>query len=135
MPRPLRLALCQDPVRVQREVLFATRIPVDERCDLYAPIASRLPFLLLLTEAQWSLSQTQGLRHVATYAYLPADAYGLRGLLEGALPGHVGLFANFATHDPVAELKRKRERRQAIRVLEAEEERAAAGLTAEPQRP
>lgn len=133
----LRLTLCDDPVRVQRDVLFETRIPVDERCDVYAPIASRLPFLILLSQEQWSLTHTPGLRHIATYTYLPAAAYGLRALLEGIVPSRVGLFANFTTRDPVAELKRKRERRQAIRGLEAEQAQAAAaaGLTAEREAP
>ena len=118
----LRLALCDDPLRVQRDVLFETRTAVDERCDLYAPISSSSAYLVLLTHEQWSLSQHAALRHVRSYAYLPATAYGLSGLLEGIVPSRVGLFANFATSDPVATLKSKRERRQGIRAEEQADE-------------
>ncbi len=99
----LRLALCEDPVRVQRDVLFEARIAVDERCDLYAPIASRLPFLLLLDEDEAPVGLGTGQRHVRTYAYLPATAFGLRGLVEGLRPRRAALFANFETGDPVAQ--------------------------------
>jgi hypothetical protein len=95
---------------------------VDERCDMYAPISSPSPYLVLLTHEQWSLSQNKALRHVRSYAYLPATAYGLRGLIEGIAPSRVGLFANFETSDPVATLKSKRERRQGIREAEQADE-------------
>lgn len=122
----LRLALCEDPVRVQRDVLFEARIAVDERCDLYAPIASRLPFLLLLDEDEAPVGLGTGQRHVRTYAYLPATAFGLRGLVAGLRPRRAALFANFETGDPVAQLKARRERRQYWRDLEDAEKRQQA---------
>ena len=122
----LRLALCEDPVRVQRDVLFEARIAVDERCDLYAPIASRLPFLLLLDEDEAPVGLGTGQRHVRTYSYLPATAFGLRGLVEGLQPRRAALFANFESSDPVAQQKARRERRQYWQDYEAAQKRQEA---------
>lgn len=130
----LRLTLCEDPVRVQRDVLFEARIAVDEHCDLYAPIASRLPFLLLLDHDERVLGRTTGLRHVRTYTYLPATAFGLRGLVEGLEPRRAELYANFRTDDPVAQLKARKEYRRYLRDLEAREELERLRASGELQR-
>jgi 4-amino-4-deoxy-L-arabinose transferase-like glycosyltransferase len=110
--------LCDDPTRVQRDLLFHARVAVIERCDLWAPGSSRLPFLLLLTPESWDALTPLGLREIARYPYLPATTLTLRGLLGGPAPGTVVLAANYATDDPVAERKRKRERRRALRLEE-----------------
>ena len=53
-------------------------------------------------------------RHVATYRYLPARSLTLAGLLSPSDPGESILIANFATSDPTAERKRRREARKAL---------------------
>jgi hypothetical protein len=113
------VSLCDDPARVQRDLLFHGRLAVLERCDLWAPASSRMPFLLLLPNEDWqTLATSLPLREVAQYRHLPATALTLRGLLAGPRPGALVLAANFATDDPVAELKRKRDRRRALRLEE-----------------
>jgi 4-amino-4-deoxy-L-arabinose transferase-like glycosyltransferase len=112
------VVVCGDEARVQRDVLFHARLPVQEQCDLWAVAVSRQPFLLLLRPSERaSLSRIDGLREVATYRYLPATALTLRGLREGAGPQELTLVANFATTDPVAETKRKRDRKRALRAI------------------
>jgi hypothetical protein len=113
------VAVCEDPTRAQRDLLFYVRVAVLDRCDLFAPASSRLPFLLLLTpEERAALASAPGLRDVAEYQYLPATAVTLRGLLSGARSGVLVLTANYTTDDPVAEQKRKRDRRRALRLEE-----------------
>jgi 4-amino-4-deoxy-L-arabinose transferase-like glycosyltransferase len=110
------VVLCADEARVQRDVLFHARVPVKEQCDLWAAASSRLPYLLLLRPSERaSLGAIEGLREVATYRYVPATALTLRGLRAGAGPQELTLVANFATSDPVAETKRKRDRKRALR--------------------
>jgi 4-amino-4-deoxy-L-arabinose transferase-like glycosyltransferase len=111
----LRLALCEDPARARRDVLFHLRLAARERCDLWANAASREPYLLLVgPDEDRSFRVIPRYRTVATYRYLPADVLTLEGLLLGPEPGRIVLGANFRTTDPVAVRKRKRERRKAL---------------------
>jgi 4-amino-4-deoxy-L-arabinose transferase-like glycosyltransferase len=111
----LRLALCEDPARAQRDLLFHLRLAARERCDLWAYAASREPYLLLVgPDEDRSFRVIPRYRVVATYRYLPADVLTLEGLLLGPEPGRIVLGANFRTTDPVAVRKRKRARRKAI---------------------
>ena len=110
---------CSDPVRVQRDLLFDARVVVGERCDLWGLAASSHPFLLLLgPEEALSLALLPQVREVATYRGLPATALTFGGLVAGAQPQPLVLVANFATDDPVAEVKRKKDRKRALRDLE-----------------
>jgi 4-amino-4-deoxy-L-arabinose transferase-like glycosyltransferase len=113
------VVLCSDPVRVQRDLLFDARIVVQERCDLWGLVASSHPFLLVLgpEEAQ-SLSRLPRVREIATYRGLPATALTLGGIFTGLQPQPLALVANFDTDDPVAEVKRKKDRKRALRDLE-----------------
>jgi 4-amino-4-deoxy-L-arabinose transferase-like glycosyltransferase len=108
------VVLCSDPVRVQRDLLFDARIVVEERCDLWALAASSHPFLLILgpEETQSLLPQ---LRPVASYRGLPATALTFGGLVAGVEPRTMALVANFETDDPLAEVKRKKDRKRALR--------------------
>ncbi|HET9316878.1 MAG TPA: glycosyltransferase family 39 protein [Vicinamibacteria bacterium] len=107
---------CADPLRVQRDLLFHARTVMEERCDLWALASSSHPFLLLLdAEQRRSLLAGEGVREVARYRYLPATALTLAGLLDPPAPSEMTLAANFPTDDPVAETKRKRERKRALR--------------------
>jgi 4-amino-4-deoxy-L-arabinose transferase-like glycosyltransferase len=113
------LAYCADRARVQREILFHARLAGHHRCDLWAPAASRLPFLLILEPRELpSLSSVPTLREVARYRYLPATALTLRGLLGAPAPETMVLAANYPTDDPLAEVKRKRDRKRALRAVE-----------------
>jgi hypothetical protein len=110
------LVYCEDPSRVQREILFRARLAAEQRCDLWNPASSRRPYLLLLQPGELaSLSTVPGLRVVSEHSYLPATALTLRGLLEPPQPMRLVLAANYATDDPIAEIKRKRDRRRALR--------------------
>jgi 4-amino-4-deoxy-L-arabinose transferase-like glycosyltransferase len=115
------LGLCQDPVRAQRDILFEARLPVVERCDLWALAAAQDPYLLLVSaEEHASLIRTPGMREVSRYDGVPATALTFEGFLAGVDPRPVYLIANFATRDPVAALKLKRERRRELGRLYAE---------------
>ncbi len=103
------VALCLDPSRAQRDILFHARVTVDERCDLWALAASKSPFLLLVRpEERASFRVIPGFREVARYRFLPATALTLGGLLEPPPPGELVLGANYATADPEAERKGRR---------------------------
>jgi len=121
-----RLLLCRDPSRAQRDVLFHARVAVEERCDLWPRAASREPYLMLLgPEERASFRAIPGYREVSVHRYLPATVLTFDGLvLERPLPGEVVLAANYATADPEAERKRKKEHR---RLLLREQAEAAAG--------
>ena len=110
------LVLCSDPARVQRDVLFEARVAAFERCDLYGMAASSTPLLLVLTGAEFeSLARLPNVRPIAEYRALPATALTLGGVLAGATPETIVLAANFETDDPVAVLKRRKDRKRSLR--------------------
>jgi len=110
------LVLCSDPARVQRDVLFLTRHGAHDRCDLWAHAASPLPFLLLLhAEEHRALVEAPGLREVARYTAVPATALTFAGLRAPMPVVPLALMANYSTSDPVAEIKRRRDRKHALR--------------------
>jgi 4-amino-4-deoxy-L-arabinose transferase-like glycosyltransferase len=110
------IVLCEDPIRVQRDILFRARTAVDERCDLWAAASAGRPTLLLLRENEMlSLSKLPGLRLVSKHAYLPATTLSL-DKLEAAAPETLSLVANYAwPKDPAPKLKKKlkKQRRRA----------------------
>jgi 4-amino-4-deoxy-L-arabinose transferase-like glycosyltransferase len=111
----LRMAFCSDPTRVRRDVLLHVRLAAQAECDLWSLAGSREPFLLLATPAQdASFRADPRYREIARYRYVPASALTLGGLFSLREPGEIVLGANFATSDPVAERKRKREYRKAF---------------------
>jgi len=116
-----RLLLCRDPSRAQRDVLFHARVAVEERCDLWPRAASREPYLMLLgPEERASFRTIPGYREVGVHRYLPATVFTFEGLLlERPVPGEVVLAANYATADPEAERKRRKEYRRMLRREEA----------------
>ena len=106
----LQIAVCDDTLRLQRDILFSLRIPVIEYCELWAVVSSSRKFLIIVTPAQErSLRTANTVRHIATLDHLPADVSRIGTLLEGAQVSKVGLLANFETTDPVARWKRNRE--------------------------
>jgi 4-amino-4-deoxy-L-arabinose transferase-like glycosyltransferase len=110
------LAFCGDAARVQRDVLFEARLAALERCDLWSLVAAPQPYLLVLSEEEFrSLGRAPNVRPIAEYRALPATALTLDGLLRGMAAETVVLAANFATDDPVAETKRKKDRKRLLR--------------------
>jgi len=109
----LQVVVCEDPTRVQRDLLFHARIAVMERCDLWNPAASQLPFLLLLSGGEHASldAALRRLRLVSRYEYLPARVLTLKGLLGVAQPEPLFLAANFHTLDPVGRERWRLERR------------------------
>ena len=129
----LRMAFCSDPTRVRRDVLLEVRLAAFSECDLWSLAGSREPFLLLATPAQdASFRADRRYREVARYRYVPASALTLGGLFSIREAGEIVLGANFATTDPEAERKRKREYRKAV---QKELTEAAAGLRPEAPAP
>jgi 4-amino-4-deoxy-L-arabinose transferase-like glycosyltransferase len=107
---------CGDPARVQRDLLFQVRVVLEERCDLWALASSRRPFLLLLgPNERRSLLAAEGVREIDSYPFLPATALTLEGVAAREQPSEMTLAANFGTDDPVAEGRRKRDRKRALR--------------------
>ena len=115
----LRMAFCYDPTRVRRDVLLHVRLAAFSECDLWSLAGSREPFLLLVTPAQdASFRADPRYRRSARYRHLPASALTLGGLFSLSEPGEIVLGANFATTDPEAERKKKREYRKEIQKRE-----------------
>jgi 4-amino-4-deoxy-L-arabinose transferase len=116
-----RVAICGDPSRARRDVLFHARATAVETCDVWGLAASPVPFLLVVTPAQAaSLEALPEWRTVDRYSCLPARALTLDGLLASPQPCEIVLGANFDTEDPVADRKRRREYRKAIQRERAE---------------
>jgi hypothetical protein len=112
----VELAACGDPARVARDLLFHARLTAQERCDVWNPASSRLPFLLLVgPEQRRSLESVPGIREVAVYRCLPAAAMTLGQILGGLETEPIVLLANYHTDDPVAETKRVKDRKRALR--------------------
>jgi 4-amino-4-deoxy-L-arabinose transferase-like glycosyltransferase len=127
----LRFAVCADPSRARRDVLLHARLAAVETCDVWGFAASTVPHLLLVTSSQAaSLEALPKWRHVETYRCVPARALTLEGLFTLGEPSEVVLGANFATEDPVAERKRKREYRKGFQ--RAREEEAARARAKRP---
>jgi len=123
------LALCEDPTRVQRDVLFHVRLAAQDRCDLWAPASSRLPFLLVLHGAESeSLGSLPSVRFISKHVYLPASALSLEGLLQNQKPQDLFLVANYWTQDAVAIWRGRREWRRIVRERQEARERLKAPL-------
>jgi 4-amino-4-deoxy-L-arabinose transferase-like glycosyltransferase len=129
----LSVALCEDPTRVQRDILFYTRIPVMERCDLWFPASSGRPFLLLLRRNERdSLRGLPEFRMVLAQSHLPSTVVNAERLLSPPEPDLIFLAANFASTDPrVLEHARVlRERAERFQERLRETEQAKTGATA-----
>lgn len=106
----LEIVVCDDTLRLQRDILFTLRIPVVERCELWQAASSSRKFLMIVTLLQErSLRSAPNVRHIASLNHLPADVTRLGTLLAGVPRAKVGLLANFETADPMARWKRNRE--------------------------
>jgi hypothetical protein len=114
----VQVVACSDPSRAERDLLFHARVAVVSRCDLWALAPTRTPFLFLLSSTERaSLAVVPGFREISRHAFLPATVLTLDGLLAPRPPGLITLAANYRTDDPVAEQKRKQDRKRAMRRL------------------
>jgi 4-amino-4-deoxy-L-arabinose transferase-like glycosyltransferase len=110
------IAACADPTRVERDLLFHVRVVVAIRCDLWGLASSRTPYLFLLRpEERASFTAVPGFREIARYRHLPSTVFTMGGLLSRPEPGEMTLAANFMTDDPVADTKRKKDRKRGLR--------------------
>lgn len=114
--RDARLALCDDPVLVARDVLFHARLAPLRRCDLWNPAASDMPFLVFVPEERRDdLMEIPRVRFVGRYRYLPGVTLTLEGLLRGPRPAELALIANYPTTDPISLRRNRRDRKRAVR--------------------
>ena len=113
----LRLAYCEDPTRVARDLLFEARLAATERCDLWNPAASHYPFLILVAEGQQETLRS-ATRFVGRYTYLPATLTTLRRLAQGLSPDTLVLLANYSTDEPEARKRVRRDRKHRIQERE-----------------
>ncbi len=114
-----RVVYCEDPARLQRDVLFHVRATMIERCDLLVAAASKQPQLFVLDPGEREfLRNLETMRDIAEYPVVPAAIATLDGLLSGVTPSRLVLAANYDTEDPVAQRKWRKERRRAIRAAE-----------------
>jgi 4-amino-4-deoxy-L-arabinose transferase-like glycosyltransferase len=113
-----QVVACTDPSRAERDLLFDARVVVATRCDLWSLAPSRTPFLFLVSPAERaSLASVPAFREISVHPYLPATALTLDGLLEPRPPGVITLAANYKTDDPVAENKRRQDRKRELRAV------------------
>ena len=88
-----RVVLCEDPTRVQRDILFETRSAVEERCDLWAVASDRALVMLLVRDAEYASLRSARLRVRGRYRYVSATALSLDS--TGAEPaGRLFLLTN-----------------------------------------
>jgi 4-amino-4-deoxy-L-arabinose transferase-like glycosyltransferase len=88
-----RVAVCHDPTRVQRDILFEVRTAVEERCDLWALASGRAPVVLLVRAEESKSLRPARLRVRGRYRYLPATALGLEAA-DRVRPGRLFLLTN-----------------------------------------
>jgi 4-amino-4-deoxy-L-arabinose transferase-like glycosyltransferase len=121
------VALCEDPTRVQRDILFYLRIPVLERCDLWFPASSGRPFLLLLRRNERdSLRQMPEFRMVFAQDQLPSTVVNAERILAPPEPQPIFLAANYPSTDPAVLARERRLREQIERAQQRLEGVAAS---------
>jgi len=113
----VRVAYCEDPTRVSRDLLFTARLAAIERCDLWSPASSRYPFLILVADGQQETLRT-ATRFVGRYDYLPATITTPNRLAQGLSPASVVLLANYSTEEPEALQRVRRERKHRVQERE-----------------
>jgi hypothetical protein len=112
------VALCEDPTRVQRELLFELRLVAVEDCALWARMASRRPSLVLVAgQGARSLEEAPRVRRVASYRYLPSTALSAGGLLRPPGEDILALLANYPPLGAAARERWKEDRDRKERTL------------------
>jgi len=112
------VALCEDPTRVQRELLFEARLVAVEDCALWPRLASRRPSLVLVAgESSRSLEDAPRVRRVGAYRFLPSTALSAGGLLRPPAEDTLVLLANYPPEDAAARQRWKADRDRKVRLL------------------
>lgn len=118
-----RVVVCDDTLRVQRDILFDLRFAVVERCDLWRAVTNDRVLILASNAEETSLRRSPDIRHIATYDHLPAGVARLETLWTPPRVATLALLANFETSDPIARQKANREYKRMIAEAEAQGKR------------
>lgn len=97
MLRPaLAVAAHEDPTQLHRDLLFYSRLVVEESNDLQSLALSPKPYLLLANPAEAEmLKATAQVREIGSYRYLSLRFFTLRGVFDEPVPERLVLLANF----------------------------------------
>jgi 4-amino-4-deoxy-L-arabinose transferase-like glycosyltransferase len=91
-----KIASREDPTQVHRDLLFYSRIVVENSEDLASLASSGQPYLLLAgSDDARALKTLPGVHEVGSYPYLSSKVFTLRGLRSQSPPDEVVLLANF----------------------------------------
>jgi len=90
------IASSGDPTQVHRDLLFYSRIVVQDSNDLQALAESPKPYLLLTNANDANALRAKvRVREVGSFRYLSPGIFTLRGLFSGANPDRLILLANY----------------------------------------
>jgi len=97
MLRPdLTVAAHEDPTQLHRDLLFYSRLVVEESADLSSLASSPKPYLILASPGEAaSLKETTRVREIGTYRYIPLKFFTLSGIWAQPEPEQLVLLANF----------------------------------------
>ncbi len=92
----LRVAAHDDPTQLHRDLLFDSRLIVEETDDLQSRAVSTEPYLLLTSPAEGDMLKVSAhVREIGSYPYLPLRFFTLRGIFSEPVPERLELLANF----------------------------------------
>jgi 4-amino-4-deoxy-L-arabinose transferase-like glycosyltransferase len=92
----LIVAAHEDPTQLHRDLLFYSRLVVEESADLLALAQSQKPYLLLASPGEADvLKATAHVREIGSYPYLSLRFFTLRGAFAEPAPERLVLLANF----------------------------------------
>jgi hypothetical protein len=92
----LGVAAHEDPTQLHRDLLFQSRLVVEESSDLQSLALSPKPYLILASPAEAdALKATARVREIGSYRYLPLRFFTLGGVFAEPTPGQLVLLANF----------------------------------------
>lgn len=93
----LGVAARGDPLQFHRELLFESRMVLQETEDLRSLASSGKPYLFLVSADAADLLRLPGMREVGSYPYLPSSALTFRGVFRRTTPSSMTLLANFGS--------------------------------------
>jgi 4-amino-4-deoxy-L-arabinose transferase-like glycosyltransferase len=93
----LGVAARGDPLQFHRELLFESRLVLQETEDLRSLALSGKPYLFLVSATEAESLRLPGMREVGSYSYLPSGALTFRGVFGQVAPTRVTLLANFGS--------------------------------------
>jgi 4-amino-4-deoxy-L-arabinose transferase len=93
----LAVAARGDPLQFHRELLFESRMVLQETDDLRSLAISGKPYLFLVSADEADSLRLPGIREVGSYSYLPSSALTFRGVFKRITPSTMTLLANFGS--------------------------------------